>query len=90
MRSSALNVKCAVGDDQGIVLREGRDQTVVRDHRLDHIHQRSCVGVAQLDHAGDILVALGQAGLLRLGQRGRLPHISRRDDLDNRLPPGRW
>ncbi len=69
-------------DDKRVVLREGRDQSVVRDHRLDHAHHRTRVDIAQLHHPRDVLVAMDFRRHLGLGELGRIADIARGNDFD--------
>jgi hypothetical protein len=89
-RQQALHVPGVVSDNQGVGLGECRDQAVARNHRLNHIDQRRCVDVAQLDHPGDVRVgALLFGGRLRLRQGRRTTHIARGHNLDHRSRPDR-
>jgi hypothetical protein len=53
----------------------------VRDHRLDHRHQRRCIDVPQLDHPRDVFVTTYFGGQLRFGQRRVRAHIARGNNL---------
>src|ERR1700730_6682608 len=77
-----LYVVSVVRDDERVVLREGRDQSVVRDHRLDHAHHRTRVDIAQLHHPRDVLVAMDFRRNLGLGEYSRIADVARRDDFD--------
>jgi hypothetical protein len=85
----SLYIVGVVRDYKRVVLREGRNQSVVRDHRLDHAHHRTRVDIAQSHHPRDVLVAMFHGRHLGLGEWGRIADIARGNDFDYGPCPGR-